>query len=180
MADRFHVNGYILDALNEVRRRVSKGLPHQAKVNLKRNKHLLNKRYDSLCETQCRQLGLLLNYSADLKAAHKLKEMLIDWYDLSYNYSSALAGYKAWLRKGHSLNIPEVETALKTFENWQIEIVNYHRCRFTNGIVEGRNAKVKSLQRRRFFLRNRTFYEALIFIECNKEIASIESKKFLA
>ena len=178
VADRFHVNAYIIEALNEVRRRVSMGLTSCALINLKRNKYLLNKRGDSLNEEQRRRLNCLLAYSPDLKATYELKEMLIDWYDLSFNYDSALAGYRLWLRKGHSLHIPEVEKALKTFENWQDEIVNYHLCRFTNGVVEGRNAKVKSLQRRRFFLRNRAFYEALIFIECNMEIASLQSIRF--
>jgi transposase len=179
VADRFHVNGYIMDALNEVRRRVSKELSAQARANLRRNKHLLNKRNDSLNQMQHQQLEQLLAYSSDLKAVYELKEMLIDWYDLSFNHQSALEGYTTWLRKGHSLNIPEVKNALKTFENWQTEIVNYHLCRFTNGIVEGRNAKIKSLQRRRFFLRNRTFYEALIFIECNYELASYKLKQML-
>jgi transposase len=171
VADRFHVNRYMLNALNEIRWRVSAGLPTQAKTQLKRNKHLLNKRYDSLTKPQRDLLRQLLSYSPDLKNAHELKEMLIDWYDLPFNYVAAKAGYGRWLAKGHLLNIIEIYNALKTFENWKDEIQNYHRCRFTNGIVEGRNAKIKALQRRRFFLRNRTFYEALIIIECNHEIA---------
>jgi transposase len=180
VADRFHVNGYIMDALNEVRRRISKELPPQGQLDLKRNKHLLNRRGDSLNKAQRQQLEQLLACSTDLRAVYELKEMLIDWYDLSACYASAKAGYQLWLKKGRALNIPEVGNALKTFENWRDEIVNYHRCRFTNGTVEGRNAKVKALQRRRFFVRNRTFYEALIFIECNHEIASNQFKHLLA
>jgi transposase len=172
VADRFHVNRYILDALNEIRRRVSAGLPKQARLHLKRNKRLLNKRSDSLTKIEQKQLGQLLSYSTDLKKAHELKEMLIDWYDLSFNYASANVSYERWLSKGHALNIREINNALKTFINWKDEILNYHRCRFTNGIVEGRNAKIKSLQRRRFFLRNRIFYEALIIIECNNDFAA--------
>lgn len=180
VADRFHVNGYIMDALNEIRRRVSKDLPSQARMDLKRNKHLLNKRNDSLCETERLHLIRLLTYATDLREVYELKELLIDWYDLSNNFESAKICYHRWLSKGHSLNIPEVEIALKTFENWRDEIVNYHRCRFTNGIVEGRNGKIKSLQRRRFFLRNRTFYEALIIIECNHDLAHRQFMSFSA
>ena len=171
VADRFHANSYIIDALNEIRRRVSKELSPKDRADLKRNKHLLNKRNDDLTETQRAKLKLLLSHSNDLKAAYDLKEQLIDWYDCSFNYESAKTGFQRWIARGHALNIPEINTALKTFVNWQTEIVNYHRCRFTNGIVEGRNGKIKSLQRRRFFLRNRTFYESLILIECNREVA---------
>jgi len=176
VADRFHVNRYILDALNEIRRRVSKELAPQARLNLKRNKHLLNKRGDCLNYAEQEQLQTMLAYSHDLKAVYELKERLIDWYDLSFNYKTAQTGYQQWCAHGYALNIPEINNALKTFTNWQEEIVNYHRCRFTNGIVEGRNAKIKALQRRRFFLRNRTFYEALIFIECNFLISHSYSK----
>jgi len=113
-----------MDALNEVRRRVSKELSTHAHTNLRRNKHLLNKRNDSLNEIQQQQLKQLIAYSPDLKAIYELKEMLIDWYDLSFNYQSALNDYRSWLEKGHALNIPAVEKASKTFENWQTEIKN--------------------------------------------------------
>ena len=40
--------------------------------------------------------------------------------------------------------------------------------RFTNASVEGRNNKIKAIQRRHYFTRNRKYYEARIFLECNK------------
>ena len=49
------------------------------------------------------------------------------------------------------------------------EITNYHQCRFTNAAVEGKNNKIKALQRRSYFLRNRTSYEYRIYLECNCE-----------
>lgn len=180
VADRFHVNRYILDALDEVRRRVGKQLSSAERTELNRGKRLLRKRNDSLDDKQFARLERILDFSADLRAIYELKEQLIDWYDLSINHNTALTGYQKWLEFGHSLCIPEVTAALKTFENWQDEIVNYHKCRFTNGIVEGRNAKIKALQRRHFFLQNRTFYEALIVIECNAELSSQKFKQLHA
>lgn len=171
VADRFHVNGYIMDALNEIRRRVGKNLDTVNRTNLNRKKHLLNKRNENLSEEQLQELKILLNYSNELACAYALKEQLADWYDCSFDYQSACFGFRRWLDCGHKLGIPEIEAALKTFENWKSEILNYHKCRFTNGIVEGRNGKIKSIQRRHFFLRNRFFYEALCIIECNREIA---------
>ena len=171
VADRFHVNRYILDALNEVRRRVCKELAKDDAVRLKRGRHILNKRKEDLGVEQLSELEQLLKLSPDLKAVHELKEQLIEWYDCSSCYNAAKETYLRWLSLGLSFNIPEVTQALKTFENWKTEILNYHLCPFTNGIVEGKNAKIKALQRRHFFLRNRSFYEALIIIECNKELS---------
>ena len=69
---------------------------------------------------------------------------------------------------GKSLNIPEVYIALKTFENWKQEIINYHLYRFINASVEERNNKIEAIQRRHYFTRNRKYYEARIFLEYNK------------
>ena len=180
VADRFHVNRFILDALDSVRKRIQVTLSPKDRATLKRNKNLLRKRNDDLNEEQHKQLEAILAYSNNLNATYRLKEMLIDRYDLSFNYDTALVGYQRWLEYGMALNIPEVNIALKAFCSHQDVITNYHRCRFTNGIVEGRNGKIKALQRRHFFLRNRSFYEALIFIDCNRELAREQFSLFSA
>ena len=171
VADRFHVNRYALEPLSEIRKRISKDLSPQNRRHLKRKNRLLMKRNDNLTDSQRCEVEILLSYSDDLRAAYCLKEQLANWYDLSLNHTIAQAAFKKWLEQGLALNIPEITSALKTFINHHEPIVNYHRCRFTNGIVEGRNGKIKSLQRRHYFLRNRTFYEALCMIECNRELA---------
>ena len=171
VADRFHVNRYALEPLNEIRKRISKDLPSQNRRHLKRKSRLLMMRHDNLTDSQLGELERLLTYSDDLRAAYCLKEQLIDWYDLSSSYSAAQISYQRWLEQGFALNIPEITQALKTFVTHYEVIVNYHRCRFTNGVVEGRNGKIKSLQRRHYFLSNRTFYDALCIIECNREVA---------
>jgi len=171
VADRFHVNCYILEAMNKIRRRIGRQLTPPKRSRLNRGKHLLNKRGSCLADGQRYQLQTLLSYSPDLKAAYEIKERLVDWYDTSISFSCAKAGFQRWLDLAHSFHIVEIEEAIKTFENWQTEIVNYHLCRFTNAAVEGRNGKIKSLQRRRFFVRNRIFYTSLIILECNKEIS---------
>lgn len=74
-----------------------------------------------------------------------------------------------WIEYGETLGIPEITEALKTFKNWKVEITNYHQCRFTNAAVEGKNNKIKTLQRRSYFLRNRQSYEYRIYLECNSE-----------
>ncbi len=61
--------------------------------------------------------------------------------------------------KSKILAISKITDALKTFENWSIGISKYHYCRFTNSAVEGGNNKIKALQRRCYFLRNRKSYE---------------------
>jgi transposase len=52
--------------------------------------------------------------------------------------------------------------------NWKEEIMNYHRCRWTNATVEGRHNGIKAYQRRHYFMRNRKNYKAGILVECNR------------
>nr|WP_255259868.1 transposase [Lentibacillus sp. CBA3610] len=52
-------------------------------------------------------------------------------------------------------------------QNWETEIINYHRLRFINAVVKGRHNKIKALQRRHCFTRNRNVYKDRILVECN-------------
>lgn len=168
IADRFHVNRYALDALQDIRRRVTSDLSSQNRALLKCNKNLLSKRNDQLDEKESAILNKLLYLSSELEKVYWWKEDLIEWYDCCINVNQANIVFDKWLYSGKSLNIQEVDIAIKTFENWKQEIVNYHLYRFTNAPVEGRNNKIKAIQRRHYFTRNRDYYEARIFLECNK------------
>ena len=167
IADRFHVNRYLTDALQAVRRRISLSLTPESRKYLKRNKNLIGKRYDSLSEKEERKLGKLLNYSKELTEVYAIKESLINWYELS-DETNSYRRLIQWIARAKALNIPELTEALKPFENWTEEISNYHKCRYTNGSVEGRNNKIKTLIRRSYFLPNRMIYENRIFLECNE------------
>lgn len=167
IADRFHVNRYLTNALQAVRRRISLSLTPESRKYLKRNKNLIGKRYDSLSEKEERKLGKLLSYSKELTEVYAIKESLINWYELS-DETNSYRRLIQWIARAKALNIPELTEALKPFENWTEEISNYHKCRYTNGSVEGRNNKIKTLIRRSYFLPNRMIYENRIFLECNE------------
>ena len=167
IADRFHVNRYLTDALQAVRRRISLSLTPESRKYLKRNKNLIGKRYDSLSEKEERKLGKLLSYSKELTEVYAIKESLINWYELS-DETNSYRRLIQWIARAKALNIPELTEALKPFENWTEEISNYHKCRYTNGSVEGQNIQIKTLIRRSYFLPNRMIYENRIFLECNE------------
>ena len=173
IADRFHVNSYAMDALKEVRRRISCAIAPAARTVLKRNKSVLEKRNEYLTSKEVEVLKQLLSLSPDLKAVYEWKEKLIEWYDCCSSVIQATNVFDKWCGQGHLLNIPEVEHALITFENWRQEIINYHYCRYTNAAVEGRNGKIKSLQRRHYFTRNKDYYKGRILLECNSHFLTV-------
>jgi transposase len=68
--------------------------------------------------------------------------------DCSPNFSAAKLGFERWCEQGEKMDHPAVCSTLKTMRNWNIEIVNYHQCRWTNATVEGRHNRIKAFQRR--------------------------------
>ncbi|WP_412094782.1 transposase [Bacillus haynesii] len=71
------------------------------------------------------------------------------------------------------INSPAAKACLKTMENSEEEIANYHLLQFTNAAVEGRNNKIKALQRRHYFTCNSVCYKQRILLECHKELVFV-------
>jgi len=169
IADRYHVNRYVTEALQKVRKSVQKDLPPLIKKELKKQFRILGKRNDQLTRKERAILNRFLSYSPLLKQIYWWKEAFIEWYDCSSTYELAKKGFERWLNLGKQIEHPAVQTCLSTMNNWREEICNYHQLRFTNAAVEGKNNLIKSLQRRHFFTRNPQHYKETILIECNAE-----------
>jgi transposase len=168
IADRFHVHGYVIESVQAVRKSVQHTLSPRAKAILKSHHRLLNPPFDNLSEESKAQLESLLAYSPLLRNVWEWKEAFSQWYDCSSNVSTALLGFTRWLEQGERIDHNAVQGTLTTMRNWQDEIVNYHRCRWSNATVEGRHNRIKAYQRRHYFTRNRACYKAGILIECNR------------
>jgi transposase len=168
VADRFHVQRYVTEALQAVRKTVQSTLSPRAKAILKTKHRLLNPRAASLPADQQQELKDLLRYSPLLQQAHAWKEAFAAWHDCSPDVLTAQIRLDRWLHQGEALQHPAVTACLKTLRNWCQEIVNYHRCRWANAAVEGRNNRIKAFQRRHFFTRNRDRYVEGLLVECNR------------
>ncbi len=111
----------------------------------------------------------VLNYSDKLRAVYEWKEAFISWYDCSPSFESALPTFRNWCEQGRKLGYPPITSCVRTMVQWEESICNYHKLRFTNAVVEGRHNKIKALQRRHYFTRNRLYYTLRILVECNRE-----------
>jgi transposase len=168
IADRFHVHGYVIEALQEVRKTVQSKLSPRARVWLKSHHRLLNPQVESLSAESKKTLDELLSYSPLLRSTWEWKEAFTTWYNYSPNVEVATQGFTRWCKQGDKIIHEAVNSALKTMRNWQDEIINYHRCRWTNATVEGRHNRIKAYQRRHYFTRNRNRYMSGILVECNR------------
>jgi transposase len=168
IADRFHVHGYVIECVQEIRKSIQQLLSPRAKATLKSHHRLLNPPIEKLCEKSKAQLESILAFSPLLRRVWEWKESFSQWYDCSPNINVARLGFIRWLEQGENIDHPAVRSTLKTMRNWQEEIVNYHHCRFTNATVEGRHNRIKAYQRRHYFTRNRECYKAGILVDCNR------------
>jgi Transposase and inactivated derivatives len=83
IADRFHVHGYVIESVQEVRKTVQRTLSPRAKAYLKANHRLLNPPAESLSEESGKRLETLLSYSPLLRSVWEWKEAFSTWYDCS-------------------------------------------------------------------------------------------------
>lgn len=167
IADRFHVHGYIIESVQAVRKSVQTLLSPRVKAILKSHHRLLNPPADSLPDKSRTQLNQLLAFSQLLREVWEWKEAFSHWYDYSPNIHVAKLGFTRWCQQGEGIEHEAVQSALRTMRNWEEEIVNYHRCRWTNATVEGRHNRIKAYQRRHCFTRNPRCYKNGILFECN-------------
>jgi len=96
---------------------------------LKSHHRLLNPPVDALFEKNKAQLAMLLGFSPML---------------CTVSFQVARLGFQRWCQQGESITHDAVRSTLKTMRNWEDEIVNFHRCCWTNATVEGRQNCIKA------------------------------------
>ncbi|MCM3342047.1 transposase [Paenibacillus sp. MER TA 81-3] len=105
VADRFHVQRYVVKAVQSIRKSITPTLAPQAKAHLKAKHRLLNPRVESLSVDKQEELRDILGYSALLKQAHAWKESFSRWYDCSPNVHTAKQWLHHWLVQGKHDNV---------------------------------------------------------------------------
>jgi transposase len=151
--DRFHVVQQAVDVLDEVLRSVQKQLdPEEAKALKKLRKRWL-KSADQLNVDE-----LIARYEWRRRFP-KLRETLDwvqdlrTWFERKYEKPAREALVKLIERASQSAQEP-LHRIAGTLTRWFDPIVRYIRNRYTNGMTEGFNNKIKLIQRMAYGLRN--------------------------
>ncbi len=96
-----------------------------------------------------------------------LKESFRDWYR-GTNRSSAkerLRSLEDTISNGY---LPEFKELLPTLDNWRQEILNYFDYPITNGFVEGKNNRIKTIKRMAYGYRNMDNFRLKILVTNSK------------
>jgi len=151
--DRFHVVKQAVEALDEVVRSVQKQLDQDDAKALKKLRKRWLKSADQLNVDE-----LIARYEwrrrfPQLRETLDWVQDLRKWFDRKYDKPAREALLKLIERAGQSAQAP-LQRIAGTLSRWFDPIIRYIRHRYTNGMTEGFNNKIKLIQRMAYGLRN--------------------------
>ena len=167
VADRFHYCRYIHWAVDEVRRKVQKEWHAYDRKKIKRMRFVLHKDAEKLTSNERWYLERYLKMFSDLKEAYELKECYKKWQrdsKVTKDITEVKIGLEAFYRKvGETGNVAFLK-AIKTFKNWQVEILNSYASSYSNGFLEGINNTSKVIKRNAFGSRKYEHFKAKVLL----------------
>ena len=165
IADRFHYSRYIVQALDNVRKKVQSRLIPEERKYFKHSRKLLLSRNNKLSDKQQDELKIMLiNYSEELRIVYREKEELLNILHSNADINEQIHKLNKWICDNLDSNYAVLRECANTYHNWIVEIRNSLEVPYTNGVMEGYNNKIKVLKRVAFGFRNFTNFKARILL----------------
>jgi transposase len=145
VVDKFHLIRKVNDALDKVRSRLQGGRWKEGKSReLFKRRYILLKRFENLTDRERLNLAKLFSMHPELRAAWHLKEGFRHLYRIATRTEaeSKLDGLEKTITES---SLPEFKHLLPTLKKWRKEVLNYFDYRITNGFVEGKNNRIKTI-----------------------------------
>ena len=153
VVDKFHLIRHINGALDKVRSRLQGGNRRGKRRDLFRSRYTLLKGAERLVDWEKARLNELFYRYPELKRAWMIKESFRAWYK-EIDRSRAEERLSLLEERIANDSLPEFKKLLHTWTNWREEILNYFDYPITNGFVEGKNNRIKTIKRMAYGYRN--------------------------
>ena len=153
VVDKFHFIRHINRAMDKVRSRLQGGSRKGKRQDLFKSRYTLLKGAERLADWEKERLNRLLYRYPELKRAWMLKESFRSWYRET-NRSRAEERLGLLEQRIANDSLAEFKELQHTLTNWRDEILNYFDYRITNGFVEGKNNRIKTIKRMAYGYRN--------------------------
>jgi transposase len=153
VADKFHLIRHINGAVDKVRSDLQGGNSRGKRRDLFQSRYTLLKGGERLIDREKERLNALFSHYPELKKAWELKESFRTWYRET-DRSRAEEGLRLLEREIRNSSLPAFKQLLPMLTNWREEILNYFDHRITNGFVEGKNNRIKTIKRMAYGYRN--------------------------
>jgi transposase len=154
VVDHFHVIQHVGNAF----RKVVSSWAHQkeGQILLYRKQSLFLRPHEALTDEQQRERNRIASRLPALALAWMLKEALRIWYATS-TVETAEQGLDAWITLVREYGPDPMRQALSAFTHWKQEILAFFQflpTRVSNGFVEGKNNRTKTMMRQAYGYRN--------------------------
>ena len=151
--DRYHFIRQIIQAFDNVRKRIQKTYGKKYRLLFKHSKRLLIKRAEKLKDYEKERINSMMYISDELRFAYYLKESFYKVLDAP-DRTTAKQLMSKWILSAQSSSIQEYLSCSNTLINWQKGILNSFDVPYSNGFTEGCNNKIKVLKRNAYGYRN--------------------------
>ncbi len=155
VVDHFHVIQHVMKAF----RKVLSSWAHKKEgiVLLHGKQHLFLRAKEDLTEEDTRERAKIGARLPALEKAWQLKEALRTWYATA-TVADAAQHLDAWIKQVQQEGPDALQKALSPFKNWRQEILAFFQflpILVSNGFVEGKNNRTKTMMRQAYGYRNR-------------------------
>ncbi len=175
--DRFHVAKLLGDKVDKERKKVVKKLKIEFKddddklESIKGTMWPFRHHRDDLSEEENDRLEKLFELAPSLKECYKLREELYEIFELEkISKKEAKEKIDEWCKKANlfeTKGFNPFTSFIKTYINFEENILNYFTNRISSGPVEGLNNKIKVIKRRGFGFRNIANFAKRLFLDIN-------------
>jgi len=175
--DRFHVAKLLGDKVDKERKKVVKKLKIEFEnddeklESIKGTMWPFRHHRDDLSKEENDKLEKLFELAPSLKECYKLREELYEIFELEkISKKEAKEKIDEWCKKANlfeTKGFNPFTTFIKTYINFEENILNYFTNRISSGPVEGLNNKIKVIKRRGFGFRNIANFAKRLFLDIN-------------
>jgi transposase len=164
--DRFHFFKNLNKSLDNFRKQLKRTLFKETNLEQGKLRFALLKPSEKLTIEEREILKASFEISMDLKIFYTLKEDLRNIFEQKISKADAVQKITKWKEQAQIFNNKHLNVFVNTFTNWWDGVLNFFIERITNGVVEGKNNKIKMLKRRGFGFINFFNFRARILNEC--------------
>lgn len=154
VVDHFHVIQHVMKAFRTV---VSSwARKKEGQILLYRKQKLFLRAKEDLTAEQEQERARIASRLPALGGGWELKEALRDWY-AKETVETAEEKLETWIKQVQKTGPESMRQALSAFVNWKTEILAFFRflpTRISNGFVEGKNNRTKTIMRQAYGYRN--------------------------
>jgi transposase len=165
--DRFHVQKLVHEALDEVRRELTREQStDEDKKAIKGTRWVVQKHPWNLSEFESAKLSELQRSNGPLYKAYLLKEAILAIFDRRQP-GVAKRKLDEWLDWASRSRLKPFVRVGKTIRKHMEGILEYVRTRLSNGLIEGINRKARTITARAYGFQDASSFMAMIFLCCS-------------